>query len=375
MGQSRRSLADQALAAGGHASGFDYLRILLAIAISAYHSVGMTYGFEAMLRLAYGPFSPIVLFLLPAFFALSGFLVAGSLDRTKTLIGFLGLRALRIFPALIVDTLFCALVLGVVFTTSPLGEYLTSPGFYKYFLNIVGYVHFTLPGVFEHNPHPLINGQLWTIPYELECYIVLAAAALVGLTRRRLLFLLVFAAAEAFFVAGDILFQPRDRFDFTGRGLVLCFLAGVVLHLYRSRAPYSLALFAAAAAVLAGLHVVPSLSYLMPLPVAYITVYLGLTNPPKAWPLRTGDYSYGTFLYGNPIQQAVVTSIPAAKGNWLIEYPIALVCILGFAVLSWHLVEKHALAQRRTLLANEERWARRTSRVQKRFAQFRAERG
>jgi peptidoglycan/LPS O-acetylase OafA/YrhL len=104
------------------------------------------------------------------------------------------------------------------------------------------------------------------------------------------------------------------------------------------------------------IHIFPVAIYFMSLPTAYITVYLGMMNPPKLWPLQTGDYSYGIFLYGSPIQQAVVATIPGAKGNWLIEYPVSLIFILAFAVLSWHCVEKHALAQKWRLYRLERRW-------------------
>ncbi|MGY0575795.1 hypothetical protein ACTGJ9_036125 [Bradyrhizobium sp. RDM12] len=42
---------------------------------------------------------------------MSGFLVAGSLDRSNTLIMFLGLRAFRIVPALAVEVFLSALIL------------------------------------------------------------------------------------------------------------------------------------------------------------------------------------------------------------------------------------------------------------------------
>jgi peptidoglycan/LPS O-acetylase OafA/YrhL len=54
------------------------------------------------------------------FFALSGFLVAGSPERSKTLLTFLGLRAIRIYPALGVEVVLSALLIGTAVTTLPL---------------------------------------------------------------------------------------------------------------------------------------------------------------------------------------------------------------------------------------------------------------
>ena len=70
-----------------------------------------------------------------------------------------------------------ALILGTLLTTLPLGEYFAHPMLHSYFLNIIGDIHYFLPGVFDQNPSHRVNGQLWTIPFELECYIVLAAVA------------------------------------------------------------------------------------------------------------------------------------------------------------------------------------------------------
>ena len=63
--------------------------------------------------------------IVPMFFALSGFLVAGSFERSKTLITFLGLRVFRIVPALSVEVFLSAIILGSFFTTNDLRNYLS----------------------------------------------------------------------------------------------------------------------------------------------------------------------------------------------------------------------------------------------------------
>lgn len=76
------------------------------------------------------------------FFALSGFLVIGSLERSKTLVTFLGLRAFRIVPTLKVDVVLAALIIGPIVTTLDFKEYFTEIGFRSYFLNILGDIQF-----------------------------------------------------------------------------------------------------------------------------------------------------------------------------------------------------------------------------------------
>ncbi len=107
---------------------------------------------------------------LPAFFALSGFLVSTSLFRSKTIFEFVTLRVVRMMPALFGEVLISALLLGPLLTAFTIQEYFSSRQFYVYWLNIIGEIHFQLPGLFLDNPDPgRVNLQLWTIPLELKC--------------------------------------------------------------------------------------------------------------------------------------------------------------------------------------------------------------
>src|ERR1700723_2018462 len=68
----------------GFTAGFDYLRIGLAIAVLVWHSFILSTGSGALYRAAWsGPFRFLLAIILPMFFSLSGFLVAGSLERTR----------------------------------------------------------------------------------------------------------------------------------------------------------------------------------------------------------------------------------------------------------------------------------------------------
>src|ERR1700691_2724048 len=79
----------------GRTPGFDYLRIGLAVGVVCVHSVVTSYG-PAGEGIWSGPLRPLVAAILPMFFALSGFLVTGSLLRAKTLTEFVTLRGLRL---------------------------------------------------------------------------------------------------------------------------------------------------------------------------------------------------------------------------------------------------------------------------------------
>ena len=322
----------------GHPSGLNYMRLSLAVAILAWHCATFT-DVAAPALLNHWPLNAVIHSLVPMFFGLSGFLVAGSLERAKSLITFLGLRGLRIFPALAVDTAFSALILGPLFTAFPLKAYFSAPEFYHYFLNMIGDVHFYLPGVFEHNLSNMVNGQLWTIPYELYCYLALTVLALCGAYRRPKLLIAIVIAMLIAVVVYRLRLGHRD-FP-SGSILVPCFLVGVVFYRLRDHIPWSRALFVLSLAAVFLLHSLAIFVYLVPLPTLYLTVFLGGQNPPKIGLMKSGDYSYGLYLYSTPILQALILTVPFARspaGAFLVALPVA----FAFAAMSWHLVEKHA---------------------------------
>jgi peptidoglycan/LPS O-acetylase OafA/YrhL len=347
---------------GGRPTGFDYLRLLLSSLVIVFHSIGLCYGNGYADYLFSKPgihaASTVVL---PMFFSLSGFLVAGSLERNRSVIGFLGLRAIRIYPALTVEVVLSAFVLGTIFTTVPLPTYFTSHEFYHYLINVTGHISYVLPGVFLDNPVPaMVNRQLWTVPFELYCYLALTTAMLVGLTKRPRAFVLAIAAVQVFhfglfqYLGGDWL-HPEKAGHLDGTQLVFSFLAGVALYLHKDSVPWSRTCAIVTAALGIALLSFRMGDYLAVFPLAYLTAYVGLLNPRKVGIIRGADYSYGIYLYGWPMQQALVATGAWAR-HWPINIAAAMLCSAAFAAVSWHCVEKPALRLRGPLKRVETRW-------------------
>jgi peptidoglycan/LPS O-acetylase OafA/YrhL len=334
--------------------GFDYLRIFLAVAVVAWHSVMAAYGRDYAEAVWNSPLRVVIGLVLPMFFALSGYLVAGSMERSRSIEGFLALRAIRIVPALAVEVLLSALVLGPLLTTLPLGSYFGGEEFRSYFLNIVGDIHFRLPGVFSGLPRPgIVNLSLWTIPFELECYATLTVLAAIGLFRRRALFVAA-AIAFTFWWTASLGALENVNLAVHGRALVIAFLAGVSVYLFRDRIPRSAALAAACAFASMLLLYSPLTQALAMWPAAYLTVWLGLQDPPK---LAGGDYSYGVYLFAFPLQQTAAIFLPR---EWWINFAAALVLAFAYAAFSWHCVEKPCLDRKRIVVGFVERWRRRS---------------
>ncbi|MFD1343068.1 acyltransferase family protein [Litorisediminicola beolgyonensis] len=360
--QTQPSLGAALDAAGGRPAGFDYLRLGLALSVVLVHSFTASVAPSDEARLwAHPLWGSAAMALLPMFFALSGFLVAGSMARTPSVGRFLGLRALRIYPALAVEVLLTALILGPFFTTLPFDAYLSDPGFARYLVNVTGHVTITLPGVFETNPRPFeANAQLWTVPFELYCYIALALLMLCGAARDpRVLFwgaALVFALVLLRIGARTDWRFPDYRAPVAGWMLVVSFLLGVGLYQLRHAVPAGRwAILAAGVATLAIFAWCPGGRILGCLPASYLAVALGTCNPARGWVVAGADYSYGIFLYHFAILQAVIALTGGGLG-----WPALFVLWLGptalCAALSWHLVERPILSRKSAILTWRPRW-------------------
>lgn len=108
-----------------------------------------------------------------SFFVISGFLIFMSYERSNSLKDYFAKRFRRIYPAYLTVIVICA-ILGLFFSShSSLHQYY-SIDWLKYFLSNLSFMNFlqpTLPGVFEENHMPLVNGSLWTIKAEVMFYL------------------------------------------------------------------------------------------------------------------------------------------------------------------------------------------------------------
>lgn len=366
QGQTIGSMLDRQK---GFGPGFDFLRIALAISVVAAHAPYVAHGGAdgEQAWISWFPHYAILVM----FFALSGFLIAASGLRLS-LKEFLTNRGMRIIPALAVEIVLSALILGPIFTALPLWDYFTSFGTYKYFTNIFGLVNYVLPGVFSGNPAPEVNSSLWTVPFEYGCYALMTVFILFGLLRKPWLIVLgavvlvgiglalAFAGHTAqpsqlpAGVAGTLHDRIFSTAPFLGRGakLPVAFMLGIAIYLYRDRIPYDGRILAACCALCAGAALLgpvdwmsqPVLNAVIAPALVYITAYLGVSKLPRLPLFSRGDYSYGIYLYGFPVQQVVRVWLPHAPV--IVQFAVALLLITLFAAFSWHWIEKPILKLR-----------------------------
>jgi peptidoglycan/LPS O-acetylase OafA/YrhL len=300
-------------------------------------------GLREPLFLSWLPLGPLGVYI---FFTISGFLVSQSWDRDPHLLRFFQRRCLRILPGLAVCTILSVLVLGPLLTTLPLKDYFTHKHTWGYLQNIALHVVYYLPGVFEHNRVAnAVNGSLWSLPVEFLMYIVLAVVCVLHGNRWAIAALAVVSAATSLLWA-QVTTEMLVVYNFDLRQAFICgtyFWVGSSFHkfdLQRYLTPS-----AGMLAIFAMLCLEPwarqlALASWVLLPVVVLAFGFAY-SPWLARLTRSGDYSYGVYIYAFPIQQTVVYLWPQIGIGPYLFVCTAITFVL--AALSWHLVEHRAL--------------------------------
>ena len=349
-------------------NNFDLIRLLAAMQVVVAHAIGHTplvmqlspWGrqlFEALMLL------PGV----PVFFVISGFLIAKSFERNPTdVAGYFWRRGLRIFPALWVCLLVTLAVLGGFGFLQ--GEFLFSKTFAAWLAGQVSFLQFYNPEHFRGFGIGVANGALWTITVELQFYVFIpilhyltTARPLVRKWLVAALFLISFASycvmdhhvnGPAGFSGAPI---PYKLLHVTLIPHLWMFLLGILIHWNFDRLrpwlegkflPYLLgyAVFMTLLVTLIDHRSLPF--YLAYLPsrilLALATIAAAYSARPLSQKLIGGtDISYGIYIY-----HSIVINVMVQLG-WMGSFSAVTAVFaasVGLALLSWHLVEKPALA-------------------------------
>jgi peptidoglycan/LPS O-acetylase OafA/YrhL len=333
---------------------FDLLRILFATLVLLGHAPELTDGNISRELLHRFTRTPMTFgrLAVDGFFALSGYLIVQSWLGDPELVNFLRKRVLRILPGYLVAVTLSTIAVGLL-----------APGVTNFFMRIDA--HFVTsvallsspatPPVFPGLAFPNVNGALYTIGYEFRCYLLIAVLGLCGLLRRPILCLVAMLPILACLVYAPpfeymhwprhveaLVGEPQIAFRFTA-----IYVVGALFYLFRNRVVFRPPFALSAAAVLAGTFVFAPTIAECALVVCggYLMFYLGqMSLPWLSWMSRLPDISYGIYLYGWPVQSLWIWFHRGSP--WLAFFASTIICsVLGW--LSWHFVERPALALKR----------------------------
>lgn len=307
------------------------MRLALALTVLVVHSWTLG-GFDRPPSLGPLSWGSIAVY---GFFVLSGYLVAGS--RLSLSLGrYAWHRALRIYPGMWVALAVTAFVLAPASALLD-GRYDARSACRYFAFNATSYIEqLGIAGSLLNVPRGASfgapwNGSLWTLVYEVGCYVGLGLLLTSRAIRRPAT---LWGAVAVLTVASVVDIGPPEAVR-----LGVLFAAGAALRITDHKVPLDWRLAAVAAAVsVASIHqgrVVP-----VAVPLAYALLWASASVPQwlKGW---RADYSYGTYIYSFPVQQLLATA--GVHHGGIAAYAAAsVVCTAPFALASWWLIERPA---------------------------------
>ena len=195
-----------------------------------------------------------------------------------------------------------------------------------------------------------MNASIWTLKFEVACYLLLALVGWFGLlTKHRFVWL----AGLSWAIAGGFLFvrfgHDTTPIDQAAR-FWLCFSLGVGFYVFRNHIPLSV-LGVAVLCLVFWLAIGSRLERVMSLlATGYIVVWFAkLPMGQLRFLTNKIDLSYGIYIFGWPITQTLILVQPNVD-VWSLTL-LSLILATAVALPSWLLIERPALRARKAVMA------------------------
>jgi peptidoglycan/LPS O-acetylase OafA/YrhL len=260
----------------GRDNNLNLLRFIAATAVVYAHSFGVVNRptreiFYSIFGIGLGDIG------VDSFFVVSGFLVTKSFC-SKDLRHFIWARLMRIFPALWVSSLLFVGLMGLFLSPLPALDFWSRHDTVLYLIKNATMLpgigaQTRLPFAFDQS-HSDFNTSLWTLPHELQMYMLLTLLAFVGALRFPVIMMGVACFGGIGFVANllglfHLLDVDRARFIFM-------FFSGSSFYLLRERIPMSRGFAVTALVALVAAAILTSNHVLHRLVLAAVIPFLAL---------------------------------------------------------------------------------------------------
>ncbi|MES3639544.1 acyltransferase [Mycobacterium intracellulare] len=288
------------------------------------------------------------------FFAISGFLITRSWLTDPRLRDYLAARALRILPGFyvcLIVTAFGFAPLSVAIQGGSVASLLRSTAPLEYVLknSAVAYlqpnVGATLNGV---QGGTAWNGSLWSLIWELLCYLAVAGLGVAGLANRRWV-----SPAILMLATGLATLLPPLTFpglwtipQLAVRSAIM-FSAGALMYQWRDTIPANWSLVAVSVAIVLAANQLPDYRVVGALPLAYAVIVTGALLQGRRLRLHT-DLSYGVYIYAFPIQR-LLAICGLSHLQPALFFLVAATATLPLAAASWFFIEKPSMSLKRRL--------------------------
>ena len=337
-------------------NNFDILRLLCALLVIVSHSYALlgVKESELLLRLTDNIiWSDLGLC---GFFTISGYLIYKSLTTSKNIWSYLGKRALRIFPGLLVCLILVVFACSFVYNGD--GSYWTQKESYTFLLNnILLYpVQWDISGVFESNPIATVNGSLWTLPYEFTMYIILILLLLLrnDFTKKVLavLGICTLLIKNTIFANNfnntDLFYLNIGSFSrFAQYFAIGVFLQMISISNWSKKIKNIVLIVSLLLCVgFIVLHITPLAMFC--LSILFILFGEMCCEKITNFVHKIGDLSYGTYIYAFPISQILIVYFNSNISPTMLTI-LTILLVLPIAYLSWRFIEKPALSLKKYL--------------------------
>lgn len=327
----------------GNANWLDLARLIFATSVVFLHIFHLVPFAKDSLVLGY--ISILGALGVPAFFAVSGFLIFLSYDKSESLFSYISARFFRLYPAYVVVILITACA-ATLMTSSPFAETIDYLMWNLVFLNFMSP---EIGGLFSQNILEVFNGALWSLKVEVMFYASVPILVFFINKYGPLLIPLFYLLGKffQFFTPGfaDMLGMDAQVLANQFPNQLPYFISGLILYRY-----YDVIFRFSAFIVPASVIIFVTDGWLLrELAFTTVLIWAFVKLPAARLTLPFGDLSYGVYIIHFPVIQLMVYL--GAHEAVMLESFIAMVLIIVFLLsfLLSELVEKPFIAYGRQI--------------------------